>query len=320
MKKSLSVILAALMVISMFAFTGCGAEKLNFGVGFSNTISGSDADGETNGKGQTNVNVAAVLVDKNGKIVKVALDCYQGKVEYTSAGVAVATQQFKTKYELKEEYGMGGRSEVGEWYEQIDALCGVVIGKTADEVMALIGEGHGTEEVQTAGCTITVTELLEAVANAVKAAAPSEATKDSNLNLGFSVSQSLTDATEEKNGNNQLDVTFAAVASANGKVQAIYTDCIQAKFTFDTAGKTLVDPAAAFLTKRELGNDYGMSKIGAKEWFEQADAFEGTCVGKTAAEITAFQGADGTVAEEVVTAGCTIHVNALVEAVAKAVQ
>ena len=55
----------------------------------------------------------------------------------------------------------------------------------------------------------------------------------------------------------------------------------------------------------------------AKEWFEQADAFNALCVGKTATEIKALCAADNYGTDEVKTAGCTILVNGLTKAAAK---
>ena len=51
----------------------------------------------------------------------------------------------------------------------------------------------------------------------------------------------------------------------------------------------------------------------AKEWYEQAAAFDATCIGKTVAEIT------GLVADtaDLQAAGCTIDVNAMVKAASK---
>jgi hypothetical protein len=73
------------------------------------------------------------------------------------------------------------------------------------------------------------------------------------------------------------------------------------------------------LSKRELGANYGMVAYGnaAKEWFEQADAFNALCVGKTVAEIVALCGADNYGTDEVKTAGCTILVDGFTKAADK---
>ena len=72
-------------------------------------------------------------------------------------------------------------------------------------------------------------------------------------------------------------------------------------------------------SKREAGANYGMVAYGnaSKEWFEQADAFNALCVGKTASEIAALCASDNYGTDAVKTAGCTILVNGLTKAAAK---
>ena len=150
--------------------------------------------------------------------------------------------------------------------------------------------------------------------------ADSDATASSALKLGMHTEQSTKDATEEKDGQNQIETTvFAAAVDADGKVLVAASDCVQVKFTFNAAGASKYDLTKPVSSKRELGANYGMVAYGdaAKEWFEQADAFNGLCVGKTATEITAFCAADNYGTEEVKTAGCTILVNGLTKAAAK---
>ena len=57
----------------------------------------------------------------------------------------------------------------------------------------------------------------------------------------------------------------------------------------------------------------------AKEWNEQADAFDATCVGKTATEIAALVAENGyNGVDALVSAGCTIGVADMVKAAVKA--
>ncbi len=82
---------------------------------------------------------------------------------------------------------------------------------------------------------------------------------------------------------------------------------------------------AELSTKGMLGANYNMAAYGAdlngdgevKEWFEQADAFEAACVGKTATEIAGLE-AEGYGVEDVQKAGCTIGVTGFVNAVVNA--
>ena len=128
---------------------------MNFGLGVYTVASATGAEGDKNGQGKATVTVAAVTLDENGKIVACALDTADNSVEFTSAGKAIAKESFATKYELGDNYNMkayGGSAK--EWYEQADAFETVVVGKTADEVKALVvaDSKKGTDEVVNAGC------------------------------------------------------------------------------------------------------------------------------------------------------------------------
>ena len=325
MKKLICVSLSILMVLSALAFVGCDKkdETVKFGLGiYTNVAKASSADGDTNGQGQVTMTAAAVTLDAAGKIVACQLDTADFTVSYTGDGKAIANDSFKTKYETGKDYNMvayGGA--VKEWFEQADAFEGVVAGKTIDEVKALVAEGNkGTDEVVTAGCTIMINDFVKAIEKAVANAVDSAATSANTLKLGVYAQQTTKDATEEAAGSNQVETTFfAAAVDANGKVTAAASDCIQVAFTFDAAGASTFDITKAVSSKRELGANYGMVAYGgaAKEWFEQADAFNALCVGKTASEINGLMGSDNYGNADVKAAGCTILVNGLVKAAAK---
>ena len=134
MKKLVSVLLVSLMILTAFAFTGCSKSDadLRLGLGLYTTTAVTDATEDKDGQGQAAVTAAAVLVDADGKIVRAFIDCADNKVGYTAGGKAVANDSFTTKYEAGKEYNMvayGGA--VKEWYEQADAFCALIVGKTA---------------------------------------------------------------------------------------------------------------------------------------------------------------------------------------------
>ena len=107
MKKSLSLILAVLLTISLITMAGCGTkeENLKLGLGLYGYYStATSADGDINGKGEVVVNAAAVLIDANGKIVKCDIDTADNTIEYTSAGTAISVEEFKTKYEEEKNF------------------------------------------------------------------------------------------------------------------------------------------------------------------------------------------------------------------------
>ena len=328
MKKLICVLLSVLMLLSVSAFVACDkapAEEptLKFGLGvYTSTPSATDATEEKEGQGKVAITAAVITVDADGKVVACQLDTADHTVKYTLEGKAVANNGFKTKYEQGADYNMvayGGAAK--EWFEQADAFEALVVGKTLTEIKALVAEGNkGTSDVVTAGCTIMIHEFVGAIEKAFANLADSTATASSTLKLGMHTEQSTKDAAEEKDGQNQVETTvFAAAVDANGKVLVAASDCVQVKFTFNTTGASTFDTTKAISSKREQGANYGMVAWGgaAKEWFEQADAFNALCVGKTATEIAALCAADNYGTDEVKTAGCTILVNGLTKAAAK---
>ena len=325
MKKLLSIFLCAIMVFSLASLAGCGKAQLKFGVGTyaSAKLKANAADGE-NGSTKASVNIAAVLLDANGKVVDCKIDCAEYELGFTADGKAVAVEgEISTKYEKGDNYGMKkyGKAEK-EWFEQIDALVGVIKGKTLDEVKALVAtESKGSDAVVNAGCTIAVADYIKAVERAIENAKESEATEGNTLKIGTVSTQSTPkDATDEGDGTNEINTSItAAVLDKDNKVVAAYTDAVQVKATFNKKGE-FTGKDGEITGKRDLGENYGMKKYGKaeKEWYEQAEAFDAALKGKTAADIAKLVTADGKGAEELQTAGCTIGVSDMVKAAEKA--
>ncbi len=326
MKKIICLALSLLMVLGTIALTGCSKTEENLKMGFAVTADiteATNASEDGDGKATVELNVAVVTVDKDGKIVDFAMDTAQNKVSYTAEGKGNTTASFKTKYELGDEYNMRPASPIGkEWNEQADAFVALVKGKTLAEVKALVAEGgtKGTDAVINAGCTMNIDGFVKAIEKAYNNAKDSKATASSTLKLGTYSSQSITDATEDKTGNNQVDTTFfAAAVDADGKIVAVAGDCIQVKFTFDEKGASTVDKTKAILTKYELDDNYNMRPASPiqKEWDEQADAFLAACLGKTLAEVEAFMASDLYGTDDIKNAGCTMKIEGFVYAAAK---
>lgn len=325
MKKLICVLLSVLMLATAVAFVGCdkapATVKMGLGV-YTATPTTTDASEDKDGQGKVAITAAVITVDAEGKVVACQLDTADLTVKFTLDGKAVANDGFKTKYEQGKDYNMvtyGGAAK--EWFEQTDAFEAFVVGKTLDEIKALVAEGNkGNSDVIAAGCTIMIHEFVGAIEKAFANLTDSAATAESALKLGMNVEQTTSDATEEKDGSNQVETTiFAAAVDAEGKVLVAASDCVQVKFTFNATGASTLDTTKAISSKREAGANYGMVAYGGatKEWFEQADAFNALCVGKTATEIKALCAADNYGTDEVKTAGCTILVNGLTKAAAK---
>lgn len=325
MKRILSIFMIAATLLTVLVFAGCNeenAKELKLGLGVYTTASATDATEDKDGQGQATVTAAAVLVDEEGRIVKAFVDCADNKVNYTFDGKALAKDSFATKYEQGDAYNMvayGGASS--EWYEQADKFCTLIAGKTVDEIAALVAEDNkGTEEVLNAGCTIYISEFVKAVEKAVANAVATKATAIDALKLGVSTAQTTTDANEDKNGSNKIETTIiAAAVNAEGKIVDATSDCVEVSFGFELDGTSTFDAATEILTKREKGENYGMKAYAGseKEWFEQADAFDAACEGKTSEEIAGLMNEEYKGNEDLQAAGCTIYISGFVKAAAK---
>lgn len=330
MKRILSAILVVLMTVTCLSLAGCGKQQtLKFGLGTTSAFGTvKDADGDVNGSASAVTTAAAVLVDQSGKIVKCVIDEADAKVEFTSKGTPVAATEFKTKNELGANYGMvayGGAKK--EWNEQVAEFCKLIEGKTIDQVKAFVtADGKGNNDVIAAGCTITVNSCVLAVENAVKNATESKATAKDTVKLGFVIKQEKNaDATADKDGSTNVVANVAAVVMADTKVACAKTDSVDAKISFTTEGKSTTNVDAGIASKRTLGANYGMAQYGqdlngdgvVKEWFEQADALDSACAGKTADEISALA-VNGYGVDSLQSAGCTIAISDMVAAIVKA--
>ena len=152
----------------------------------------------------------------------------------------------------------------------------------------------------------------------------SETTEASGASLKFGsgiyvAAPTVTDATEDKEGEGKIDITVAAVTvDADGKIVACALDTASNTVKYTADGKAVA--VEEFKTKYEQGADYNMVAYGGatKEWFEQADAFEALVAGKTLDEVKALVAEENKGNDEVIAAGCTIMINEFVNAIEEA--
>lgn len=143
------------------------------------STSSEDATEEAQGSFEVDSTIVAAVVNAEGKVVVAATDCVVGKFAFDTAGVVASgnAEEIVSKLQAGSDYGMGGNEyapdlngdgKVLEWNEQAAAFNTALVGKTAAEIGGLaIDTGYGSEDLQTAGCTIAVKDM---VAAAVKAA------------------------------------------------------------------------------------------------------------------------------------------------------
>ena len=279
--KVTSLILAVLMLVSVFTFTACDQNaEAKLGLGITVSAEVSEASPEADGTSTHVVNFAAVLVDGNGKITACDIDTIEVELAFTAAGEPVTPEAFTTKRELGDNYGMKAYAGTTEWYEQVDNFETVVIGKTMDEVNALVVNGYGNDDVTTAGCTIAIADFVAAINKAYDNATTLGSSTSDTVKVSVVADYSSgSEATEEAAGTMEADLAFAAVSkTSDGKITGCVTDAATLTAEFDMEGIP-ADPAEV-QTKRELGDNYGMKAYaGTTEWYAQADALDKYMVG-----------------------------------------
>ena len=352
MKNIKRLIASALVACSMLALVGCGAKeeapaasaapvetpaateveyKLGMGVVLSTASSKEN-------NAQVDATVAAVVLDDAGKIVLCRVDVAQNKMDVTGGAVDTA-KTFKTKMELGADYGMAGIVDNNgdgvmlEWDAQAKAFEEYAVGKTGAEIAAMeTQEANGhliavDEALLAAGCSMQITDFVEAVSKACEDAnAVSFKTADA-FTLGVaavSEASESTAASAEADASVKMYSEFgAAVIAADGKILAALNDATQPKITVSVDGAIV--EASYKGTKRELGPDYGMVAYGAAiaEWDAQSAAFSAYTVGKTAAEVRAIETKENdhgyiVPADETLYASCTMQITGMMEVIARA--
>ena len=167
MKKYAILLLGAVLLSTILS--SCGRTMSNkVGVGvYTDLASDSSAIGGGDGHTKYVHTVAVIAEDKSGRITACDIDVAEIKVEFTSSGKAKLSSEYKTKGQMKDSYGMKASGAKLEWYEQRDAFCKAVTGKTVDEVKGSVKEdGKGSDYIIAAGCTVKIDEFVKAIVKA----------------------------------------------------------------------------------------------------------------------------------------------------------
>lgn len=285
MKKIIAILLA---VSALFLLNSCGEKegelRLSVGVALSEDISDLSVTGTS----------AAVVTDREGRVVLCRLDSAEVSAEATDKGVVGSVCEV-TKAEAKESYGMvdkGGATS--EWYKQAEYFENYVKGKTVVEIEKI---KTGDAEL-TAGCTVDVTDFVRAISAAIGSDKKVDFSADGEISMGLSVIFSSSD----DNGNAEYLYDTAAVVTSDDRVVAAFIDSAEATVTLENKeGKSFVYSG----TKNELGAKYGMVEKGGaiSEWFEQARSYAKSAAGKPLSELSSLP------VENV--SGCTIDAEPL---------
>ena len=242
-----------------------------------------------------------------------------------------------------------GDGRVLEWNEQAKAFEAWCVGKTVAQVEALGAEENlqnannhwftKDEDLLSAGCTIQIGDFVGAVVKACNDEFKVSFQSEGNFTLGLGV-DSYDDGSvdaDAENGTVMVYSDMAAVVIDNGIIVASLNDAIQPKISFDVAGEITAKTFNG--TKRELKEGYHMGQAEITEankwmdnngdgkvyeWYVQSAAFSAHIVGKTAADVesmptqTLKNGYVISNDQDLLAAGCTIQISAIVDVVVEA--
>lgn len=298
MKRIFSLILVTALLL--LTLTGCASFYKNdyaLMIGVSTSQSGAEVSHT----------VAAIVIDKDYKIVSCRIDSLAIKADIDEAGKITTVPNsesgtLKSKVELGDEYGMLTNSPyygsmLAEWDDQVKTFEKYVEGKTLDEIKAIPGEdGKATDNTLTAGCTIAVSDFIKAIDKAFASEQMVGFQTKGEITLGVSV---IGKASNKDTATASYTADFGAVAIVDGEILAAALDSKEVTCKYDTDGN--FNKISDKGTKNEQGDNYGMVAYGdaIAEWYDQAQAFADTAVGKKISELAALS-TEGV-------AGCTIY-------------
>lgn len=322
MKKLWAIFCGFMLLLSL---TACGekdkdpspsgtanGDGRSLGLGSVNTLA---VDG--NEKTTVKTTVAAVVLDKDGKITECKLDEAEFPVELKNGALQVAvdllTKGETEGYTLTDRDLGAGNTSRESWDDQVEAFCDYVEGMTGDQVSAIAATDGKSEMIE--GCDLIITDFISAVHEATRNAKSKNIAAGDELELAVSVAKSG----ESTDAKPQFDIEMAAVTlGGEDRITACLTDTAQAKLTVENS---LFSHAAGKMdTKRGKGDAYGMKQASSvkKEWYEQADAFDAYAVGKTAEELSKLSvGNDG---KTDAISGCTMAVSGMLKNAVKAAE
>ena len=286
------------------------------------------ATAEAEGSASVTSNIIAMTMDED-VITSCIIDAVQSKAGFAADGTLVGevSGSVASKAQLGADYGLKAYSPIGkEWDEQTLSFCEYVTGKTVEEVqsIALTETTAPADADLAASVSIAVGDFISLVKKAGEVEASGVAASEATaVKTGFAISATLSaENAGEKDGSTTTEISVVAVTvTEEGVIESCAIDAIQGKVTF-TAEGIVSSEAGEVLSKKELGDDYGMrvaSPIG-KEWDEQVEAIEAYAVGKTVEELkTKAIDENGVVADADLASGATIYMGSFIWAIEAAV-
>lgn len=291
MKKILSLILVLVLALGVLA--SCGTPDPETPTETTYTLSVVTDDGlNTVSKGGATVIALALVTDADGKIVAARFDSVQPKFALNEEKTdMVAVNRVDTKVELGDSYT--GMSD--SWKDEAAAFEAFLVGKTTAEIAAMEFVVDGADAGLVAGCTMlsSMPAFKALIAKAAAYERKVEFTTSETVTVGLAIDTKVSGSVAE-GGKIAYDV--AGVAFAGDKVVAAMLDSAEATYTLEIADTTdkSGNPTKSLNvtlgqykgTKNEQGDSYdAFSPMPSGRWYQQAQAYANTAVGKTVAQL-----------------------------------
>lgn len=120
-----------------------------------------------------------------------------------------------------------------------------------------------------------------------------------------------------------IDTTMAAVVvDETGKIVYVYFDVVENVAYFNDQGMVTAEKTIVMPSKKVAKDDYGMKNYSEikKEWYEQAEAFEMSLIGKTIPEALGIEIVDDKITDKDIMTSVSIKVSPYLAALEKASQ
>ena len=298
--------------------------------------------------GRINLTVASVVLNSEGKIVECRIDAvYNGyNADYDNQEIYI--NNFKTKAELGYDYLMStyGQSTIGnntvkEWFEQARAFEQWVVGKTANEVahmeLQTMPNGYiisADEDLLNAGCTIMITDFINAVVKACndEQGMKFEANAPFTVGLGINNMDNGSSISSDDGASIKMISYIATSVIVNGKIVAALNDAAYTAVEFNIDGEVINDGSINFKTNRELKENHGMSNLHIDnngdgiclEWYIQSNELSKYVVGMNESDLKNMRtqtvnGHTISADEALLNAGCTIDITYLQDVLVESV-
>lgn len=262
--------------------------------------------------------VAAVSVGDGGKITACRIDELETDAKLKDGKIS-REKDVRSKYEMGDAYGLASAEPSSkEWYEQVDALCDYVVGKTAAEVAEIpLEDGVAVEEELHAKCQLVVTSFLEAVGKACDMASDRGAQAGDKLSLAMTA----TDGSDNAADAVKTDVNIAAVTLNS---DGVVTDCLVdlASKKVEVKDGAFFGNTGAYRSKKDRKTDVDDTSDteADAEWNASAKAFEEYVIGKNTEQVKETPLTDGFPAQDTDLAQkCTVRVTEMMNNVLKAI-